>query len=113
MKNTLLLVALLSGFAAVAVAQPAQDKPDGAKPELTDYVGTYGDWEVKIEDGRLVMEGPASIDLQPTGEPDTFTSPRLRNRPVKFVRDESGVVTEMVKPVPRGATETLARSKSE
>ena len=64
--------------------------------ELQNYVGRYGERTISAEDGVLFLQrqGGPKIKLI-TATKDEFTLERIPNARIKFVRDNSGKITEL------------------
>jgi hypothetical protein len=78
---------------------------------LNAFVGVYGPRKISLENGMLYYqrEGRPKYKLMPMGE-DTFMLEGLDMFRLKFKRDDSGKVTELVGMYDNGETDSNKRS---
>lgn len=81
----------------VAAANTAVTTNNIAPSALQDYIGRYDERVISAEEGALFVQRPGGQKLKmvATGAKDEFTLERVPSAKIKFIRDESGKVTEV------------------
>lgn len=93
------------------VAPAATANTNVSPSALQDYAGRYGERTVSSEDGSLYIQRPGGQKLKLVAvSKDEFTLERIPTARIKFVRDETGKITEIQVLTPEGNWE---KSKKE
>ncbi|HEX6976223.1 MAG TPA: aspartyl protease family protein [Vicinamibacterales bacterium] len=89
------------------------DEPAPAAPaRSTEYAGRYGTREIRLQEGKLVLqrEGGPALEMVATG-PDTFTLKEVPQAQFQFLRDAAGAVTAVKILNREGQWETVPRDR--